>query len=800
MHDITRADGSPPTQQGLVRLPGAEDLVEGVLEEVSHRLLGNQPYQYVRPTSAAQAATWIATAEFLSARVHSSPEEVENTPGFESRKPDMSFAAGAAVKAVLAELTVECMMLRWSRFKEHLASGSASEARKEAAQKLISNHLKVLHDITRADGPAPTQPNLVRLPQKEHQVDACLYEVCRRLIGARPDPQDRLVTTKSAAQAATWIATAQYLTARVHSSPLEVKNTPGHQHRQPDMSPGAADAMKAVLAEILVEQQSLRWDRFNDKLSLSQVAFGAAGQHDYSARKEAAHKFITNHVKVLHDITRADGSPPTQQGLVRLPGAEDLVEGVLEEVSHRLLGNQPYQYVRPTSAAQAATWIATAEFLSARVHSSPDEVENTPGFENRKPDMSEEAGAAVKAVLAELALEMQNIRWNSLKEHINGVGSPDELNTFSAAVYHDYDARKEAAQKFINNRIKVIHDITRADGPPPTQPDLVRLPRKEHQVDACLYEVCRRLLGVRPDPRDRLLTTKNAAQAATWIATTQYLTARIHSSPDEVTHTRGFESRKPDMSSAAAAAVKAVLAEVAADPADQQGREGNSMATGGRAKPIAPSQFPMTPRTYDFIQPKYQSPAVAQIAASNHSHSSGTVTPTGPSEFSRSIDVDSIDGDINPYPMSAYSSGDSFIRRDRRPSMGNIALDDIGSDVPVGQGPSWDVRRPCPAICCRPRGTCPWSARSLPKPLSRSRRPCGSWHRRAHRRLPRCRGSHRRARKRRNTRRLPAWCASSEGRQPTSPRVSSLRSAEVAGGHEGCTSAPTIVCKCEHAP
>ena len=49
-----------------------------------------------------------------------------------------------------------------------------------------------------------------------------------------------------------------------------------------------------------------------------------------------------------------------------------------------------------------------------------------------------------------------DIRWNSLKEHINGVGSPDELNTFSAAVYHDYDARKEAAQEFINNRIKVI--------------------------------------------------------------------------------------------------------------------------------------------------------------------------------------------------------------------------------------------------------------------------------------------------------------------------------------------------------
>ena len=76
---------------------------------------------------------------------------------------------------------------------------------------------------------------------------------------------------------------------------------------------------------------------------------------------------------MLNDITRADGPPPSQQGLVRLPGAEPLVEAALEEVSRRLLGGLPYQNVRPTNGAQAATWIATAEFLTARIHSSTKE-------------------------------------------------------------------------------------------------------------------------------------------------------------------------------------------------------------------------------------------------------------------------------------------------------------------------------------------------------------------------------------------------------------------------------------------
>jgi hypothetical protein len=156
----------------------------------------------------------------------------------------------------------------------------------------------VLYDITRPDGPPSSQPRLVRLPRKEHQVDACLYEVTRRLIGGNSDPRDRLLTTKGAAQAATWIATAQYLSARIHSSPKETMSTPGHEYRQPDMSEEAGAAMKGVLTEILLEQQNLRWERFNETLKVSPILIGAAGLHDLDARREAAHKMLTNHVKV----------------------------------------------------------------------------------------------------------------------------------------------------------------------------------------------------------------------------------------------------------------------------------------------------------------------------------------------------------------------------------------------------------------------------------------------------------------------------------------------------------------------
>ena len=438
---------------------------------------------------------------------------------------------------------------------------------------------------------------------------------------------------------------------------------------------------------------------------------------------------------------------------MRLPGVEPLVEAALEEVSRRLLGGLPYQHVRPTNGAQAATWIATAEFLSARIHSSTQEMENTPGFEYRKPDMSEEAGAAVKAVLAELTLEQQNFRWSLLRQEGGSANSSSSMmqnegfDSREGTVFNNFDARNEAAQKLMSNHLKIINDIVRADGPPLTQKGLVRLPRKEHQVDACIYEVTRRLSGGRPDPRDRLLTTKSAAQAGTWVATCEYLSARIHSSAEEVANTRGFEQRKPDMSPGAAAAMKAVLAEVAADPADEEAREANgSFLNKESTTPSKSSTAPpeLQPELMDgFNLSKYQSmkhPSMndlskidgaldrsyaqpqAQPQAPHYSHpgnrpGSGESTPTGrSSEYSVSARTSEQRG------PGAYQSPvrPNLPRPDRRPSLGNIALDDVGFgrdlDLPTGEGPVWEVRRsPSPRI--RPAHPCVLSTHGLSRPL-----------------------------------------------------------------------------------
>ena len=455
IRDITRRTGPPASQPQIVPLPGEDVQVDACMFEVAKRLLGSRGSKGVRLSTVAQASTWIATTEYLSARLQSSTEDVSNIPGHESRKPDMNVPAGLSMRAVLAEVTEDAQNLRWECLNAQLGlelpesddtgAGSVAkrhnyEARKEGAYKLISNHTKVINDVVRPDGPPPSQPRLVRLPRREHQVDACLYEVARRLLGAQADPRDRLLTPKSAGQAATWIATCNYMSARIHASPKETMNSPGHEYRPPDMNEDAATATKAVLAEVAAEQQSLLWDRFNETLLSSQGA-GAAVQYDYGARKEAARKMLTNMVKVVYDICRADGPPSTQQGLVRLPGVEFLVEFFLEEVCRRLLGDVPSQQFKPTNGAQAATWIATAEFLSARIHSSTQEMENTPGFEHRKPDMSEEAGAAVKAVLAELTLECLGLRWSLLKEQLDAGLAPSE-------------ARKEAAHKMMDNHVK----------------------------------------------------------------------------------------------------------------------------------------------------------------------------------------------------------------------------------------------------------------------------------------------------------------------------------------------------------
>jgi len=58
----------------------------------------------VQPATPAQAEVWEAATAFLSARLQVSAAEVAGTPGHQHRKPDLSQAAGAAFRAVLAEV------------------------------------------------------------------------------------------------------------------------------------------------------------------------------------------------------------------------------------------------------------------------------------------------------------------------------------------------------------------------------------------------------------------------------------------------------------------------------------------------------------------------------------------------------------------------------------------------------------------------------------------------------------------------------------------------------------------------
>ena len=60
-----------------------------------------------RPANIIEAATWADAAAYLAGRLHVSPGEVSDTPGHEGRRPDMSPAAGAAMRAVLAEMGEE---------------------------------------------------------------------------------------------------------------------------------------------------------------------------------------------------------------------------------------------------------------------------------------------------------------------------------------------------------------------------------------------------------------------------------------------------------------------------------------------------------------------------------------------------------------------------------------------------------------------------------------------------------------------------------------------------------------------
>jgi len=127
----------------------------------------------------------------------------------------------------------------------------------------------------------------------------------------------------------------------------------------------------------------------------------------------------------------------------------------------------------------------------------------------------------------------------------------------------DGAARVEAARVLLTNHEAVLADST-ADEPSPTQPALGRVPPAVRPyVDQALRELCRRLLGVPHGPSGRGVFDErlegshpaHAAQQQAWTQAAAFLDRRIQTEP----HPSG---RRPDMSTAAAAAMRAALREM----------------------------------------------------------------------------------------------------------------------------------------------------------------------------------------------------------------------------------------------
>merc|ERR1719387_3422823 len=234
-------------------------------------------------------------------------------------------------------------------------------AKIEAAHALMNNRERVVKDITNSgstniDGKPLTQLHLVRLePRDASSVDSMVRALVSLLLG-------QAVSGPGGNEAMVWKGAAAFLAGRVQGAPDEM---PG---RAPDMSSGAAAAMTTALGQI--------------------EAFGAL-----SGNRERVVKDITN-----SGSTNIDGKRLTQLNLKRVdPQSTAAVQSMIGEVGCRLLGGQ----TKEPDAAEARVWAEAAAYLSARIHVGAD----SPTC--RAPDMSVEAAAAMRQVLASVTKRTQ---------------------------------------------------------------------------------------------------------------------------------------------------------------------------------------------------------------------------------------------------------------------------------------------------------------------------------------------------------------------------------------------------------
>lgn len=461
----------------------------------------------------------------------------------------------------------------------------------DAAVKLMMNSDKVVMDICNLEpnsihGRYLSQGHLKRVdPKDKKYVEAMVRATCCRLLGKETSG----ASTKE--EALVWEAAARFLGLRIQGSAEE---KPG---RDPDMSAEQAAAMKMVLAQIEAASKLMSnretvvkdiintgtkgvyggpltqlglkrldpkyKDVVNDmigeitgrllgkKASIPsgdgqvQVWADAASflgsrvqtcdspdndvphenrRTDMSkaasealkamlGQLEAAHRLMANRETVVRDIINPGpdavlGGKITQTELKRVDSKyKASLDEMIKAVCSHLLGQE---LSLPSKPEEALAWAQAATYLYGRIQASAREMPD------RKPDMSPHAAKAMRTSLAQI----------------------------------------EASSKLMSNRETVVKDITNVGpgavkGAKLTQKDLVRLdPVHKSKVDAMVGEVCDRLTG------KKLSGPPTSEDAMVWAKAATYFSQRIQASASEK------PGRDPDMSRAAAVAMRTVLATI----------------------------------------------------------------------------------------------------------------------------------------------------------------------------------------------------------------------------------------------
>jgi len=207
------------------------------------------------PSEATKADLSKGYTEYKAYSAAASPKRLSSPVSVYTTFVDVDGESSGAWRALEHELTAEGAR---TGVLGAMAAHTCPD-REAAARKLISNHVRVLHDLTNSststniDNKALTQPFTLRRVAPEHRalVDGFLRELARRLLGDTSMLLEERIEAKQPLQAAAWVASASFLDGRIQST---AEQMPG---RKPDMSPAAAAAMRAVMAEMRDEAAPL---------------------------------------------------------------------------------------------------------------------------------------------------------------------------------------------------------------------------------------------------------------------------------------------------------------------------------------------------------------------------------------------------------------------------------------------------------------------------------------------------------------------------------------------------------------